>query len=359
MRRGMTLIEILIASVIASMMSTGLLLTIIQINNAQRKLLDVVSQYERVATVMQNMERDIMGAFIPLQAIPLPKPKPVVSNVPSQSLAPVSKKQPKPIDNVFYGTEINGQFDTLTFITNNPISFMEARNSKLKPRIVRVVYRLQQDIKRKNSFNLIWQEGTNLNFSAYTKDAKNELRSYTMIEGIARMQVHYIMLDPEKNKDTKDTQPQDGDRQEKKKPKKRIYKKVKQWKQKKDEKQKKIQLPEAVEITLELWDSMYETKNSFSFVVPLVGELVVMLPDEKKDVKPSEQSAEPGAGKQEMDVALVVSQPPQLPPHLASMYGAGAAREHTLKNDVSWLDRVTVREGSSLMVNGEKYVPGT
>ena len=225
MKRGFILLEILIASLISSIISTGLLLTISQLNTAQNKLSDITSQYERAATAMQQLERDIMGAFIPLQAMPLPKPaesptdnkeaaqqpkdnkekSPASTDKKTATQAPPAqtKKQPNPIEKIFEGTEKNGQFDTLTFITDNPLGFMTAPNSKPKPRIVRVFYRLEQDAKRKNSFNLMWQEGTNLNSTAYTKDAKNELRPYTIIEGIAHMKLHYIMLDPEKNKDEK------------------------------------------------------------------------------------------------------------------------------------------------------------
>lgn len=361
-------------------MSTGLLLTIMQLNIAQKKLLDVTSQYERIATVMQQLERDVMGAFIPLQAMPLPKPaeskkeeqsannqsSPEKSTSP-QLPATAVKKQPKPIERIFEGTEKNGQFDTLTFITDNPLSFMQAQNGKLKPRIVRVFYRLEQDQKRKNSFNLTWQEGTNLNATAYTKEAKNELRPYTMIEGIAQMKVHYLMREPEKNEDQKKETASEG-QAEKKKTKKRVYKKVSQWKQKKDDKEKMVQLPEAVVVTIELWDSMYEHKRKYSFEIPLFGSLMMQPPHEKKKQEAKPATPPPASPPAPQTVSHDQSPSTKQMSETFKKFGQMAMgkkagkpikKKPTMPPDMAWLDQVKLHEGATLTVNGVNYVPTT
>jgi len=67
------------------------------------------------------------------------------------------------------------------------------------------------------------QEGTNLDFKQYKKDAKDSVRSYSMVEGIASLQITYLKRDAQKQES------EDG---------KPTYKKEKNWgtQEKKDDK---------------------------------------------------------------------------------------------------------------------------
>ena len=158
-----------------------------------------------------------------------------------------------------------------------------------------------------------------------------------------------------------------------------MYKKVTQWKQKKDAKKKTIELPEAVEVSLELWDSLYEKKRSYRFVIPLFGSLTMQEQKEKKKPEPKSAPAPTPSAPAKIEVSFG---PPQLPPPpsiqnpepapaskvahngpaqtaYAKLYkkiSKGGKKERD-PQDMSWLERVTIDKDATLTVNGVEYVP--
>ena len=159
------------------------------------------------------------------------------------------------------------------------------KDSKLKPRAARVVYRLVPDDRIKNSYVLMRQEGTkSLSFDAYKKDAQGDMRSYAMIDGIQGLSIQYVRVEQKTTDD-------------KKKSIKRIYKKQKAWEsqKKQDEKQKKkelIQLPHQIEVQIELWDSTYKTHRPFLLTIPIIAmsSEFKKLPDTKKKEDDTQKS---------------------------------------------------------------------
>ncbi len=252
MRKGFALLEVMIASLIAALLSTGLLTTIAQMNRVQETVSTITSVYGRVAILQNQMERDLMGAFVPTQVDLI------------QTTTERKTEKVKPIDKVFYGKMAGGRLDVLSFITNNPLQiYFGIKDSKLKPRVARVLYRLVPDVRRKNSFVLMRQEGRQLAFSAYKKDAEGAMRSYEMIDGIQSLSVQYITVEQKKTDDAKV-------------PMRLIYKKQKSWDSQKaqtDPKKRKepVRLPNFVELQVALWDSTYKSTRSFTMVIPIMG----------------------------------------------------------------------------------------
>lgn len=70
MKQGFTLIEVLIATAIASLLMVSLFFSFDQINNSVRKASDTVDMFDAAMLVDQIAFNDISGAFIPVQAIP-------------------------------------------------------------------------------------------------------------------------------------------------------------------------------------------------------------------------------------------------------------------------------------------------
>ncbi len=255
MRRGFVLLEVLISTLIAGFISTGLLITIFQINRVQQTVNTLSSVYGRLAILQNQMERDVMGAFVPAQI-----------DVVQTSTA--KKEQIKPLEKVFYGKSKGdgGRLDILTFITSNPLQiFFGVKDVKIKPHAARVVYRVVPDEKRKNSYVLFRQEGTsNLLFDAYTRDAQGEFRSFPMIDGIQNLTVQFVSIEQEKAEEKTHV--------------KRIYKRTFEWQseqkkeqEKKPQLQKKepVKLPHQLEIEVSLWDSVFESARSFKLTIPI------------------------------------------------------------------------------------------
>lgn len=255
MMRGFVLLEILITMLIAGLLSTGLLTTIFQVQRVQQTVNTITSVYGRVAILQNQMEREVMGAFVPAQ-------------VDMIQTTTVKKDQPRPLQKIFYsmGKGNGGRLDILTFITANPLTiFVGVKDSKLKPRVARVVYRLLPDKLRKNSYVLMRQEGTtSLDFEKYTPDAQGEFRAFAVIDGIQNLVVRYVTIEQEPSEDQKKM--------------KRVYKKSSEWQseKKKDDaskteiqKKEPIRLPHQVEIEISLWDTAFEQTHTFQLIIPI------------------------------------------------------------------------------------------
>lgn len=277
---GFVLLELLITILIAGFISTGLLTTIFQINRVQQTVNTISSVYGRVAIFQNQMERDIMGAFIPAQ-------------VDIIQTTTVKKDQPKPLDKIFYGMSKGngGKLDMLTFITTSPLEiFFGVKDSIIKPHVARVVYRLLPDEKRKNSYVLMRQEGTkSLLFEHYKPDAQGDYRSFAMIDGIQNLTVRYIRIEQESTEQKKT---------------KRSYKRVTQWDStpKKDQKttllkaREPVKLPNQVEMELSLWDSNFENTRTFKIIIPIAfkaTEYEQPPKSKKEEEKKSQNDKEP------------------------------------------------------------------
>src|ERR1700722_17353080 len=68
MKQGFTLIEVLIATVLASVISVILLLMWQNMNQIRTRVDQTVNLHERVARLYAQLDRDISGAFVPVEA---------------------------------------------------------------------------------------------------------------------------------------------------------------------------------------------------------------------------------------------------------------------------------------------------
>jgi type II secretory pathway pseudopilin PulG len=281
MKQGFVLLELLISILIAAFVSTGLLSTIFQISKLQQTVNTMSSVYGRVAILQNQMERDVMGAFVPAQ----------VDVIQTSTL---KADQPKPIEKIFYGTSKGERLDVLTFITSNPLEiFLGVKDAKIKPRVARVVYRLVPDEKRKNSYVLMRQEGTsNLSFDAYKIDAQGELRAFPLIDAIQSISVRYVTI--EQTKGDGATKP------------KRTYKKVTQWESEQKKappatpskpdisgtllKKEPVRLPNQLEITVVLWDNSFKDVRTFQLTIPIAYKATEFEQPPKKESDEKKQT---------------------------------------------------------------------
>ena len=250
---GFSLIELMITLLIGSMIIAGLFSTLYQVGRAQITIDTITDVHQRAAILFNHLERDIMGAFIPEQVNPIKKPKKDGDDTEKEKI----------INKIFWAkAREDKNIETLTFITNNPLEvYLGAKNSEPKPRVARIVYRVQPQKGAKDSFIITRQEGAQLNYDLYKKkaDIKKVQPAYEMISDIASLSITFLALDAKKSKETK----------------KQEYTKSKDWnsdKKSDSEKKKGVQykLPEFVEIALSLWDINHEKKFAFNYTIPVM-----------------------------------------------------------------------------------------
>ncbi len=276
MKQGFMLIELIIATLIASMVAGVLLAALFQSGRVQTSVDTIIDLSVRVGVVSNQLEKDLSGVFIPVQA----QEKKQVLNTPKVSSEKqeiqkeVEKKAPKPIEKIFYSTNKNGQLDTLTFITNNPLAVYVGKDvGVVKPKVVRVQYSLKPENEKKDSYALFRQESMELDVENY----KN-VTPYEVIGGIKKCTMTFTARI--EKKDDKAENPKISYE----------YKTLNEWtsEQKKEEDKEKSgfpRIPYQVEMKLLLWDKQDKKDKEFTIVCEIPTDFS-SVKDKKQPEKP-------------------------------------------------------------------------
>jgi prepilin-type N-terminal cleavage/methylation domain-containing protein len=338
MKHGFTLIEVLIATAIASILTVALFFSFNQINDSVRKTSDTVDVIDAALLVDHILFKDISGSFIPVQAIP-PKEK---KKQPNEGKKPeakpadkdktdATKKPPQPekkeekkdeeksddeksdekskvplLKDPFMSKNNAEQMSLLTCITANPMRvYWGEKTGDPKPSCVRVVYSLEEKKdrgKKQPRYQLFRQEGTKLELGLYTKK-ESEIERYMIADNIVSCKLKFVVADEKKEeqeegasiKKVQDKEPA----KKNEKPEKEI-KEFNEWEIGKDKKdvRARLMLPDTVIMTLVLSNQADTRERSFSFRIPVAARFhEVPVQEEPKSAVPQPSAAKPDAGK--------------------------------------------------------------
>jgi hypothetical protein len=320
MKQGFMLIELIIATLIASMVAAILLAALAQSNRFMTIVDNLVDTSVRVGVASHQLEKDLMGAFIPVQAKPLDTPagqalgasgadassaqgnkqteKKGVAQELSEQKGAGSTPKAKIIEKIFYSTNKNGQFDTLTFITNNPLVVYVGQDvGTVKPKVVRVQYTLKPEADKKNSFALFRQESNELDLEQY----KN-VTAYELIGGIRSCNMTFTACIEKKQEEAKASAEKTPE-----KPKVEYeYKTQNEWvsEQKKEssfanatqngadkkEKEEFPRIPYSVEIKMILWDLQDKREREFTIVCQIPTDFAEPEESPEPEKKPQQDN---------------------------------------------------------------------
>lgn len=335
------LIELIVATLIASILSGVLLTALSQSSRVQASVDNTINTSERIGIVVGQLEKDLAGAFVPTQAEKKDEKAPAASpeekkddtqKTSAKSTEPEQKtgqkKEAKPIEKIFYATNKDGMLDTLTFVTNNPLVVFVGKDvGTVKPKVVRVQYALKPDPENKESFILFRQESNELDLAEY----KN-VRPYEVIGGIKKLSVSYTAR-LEKKEESASAKASDSASSsaksfgehgkatsdasagtKKEKPKKSYeYKVQPEWtsepkkdsdkgetKQGEKKEQEFPRIPHSVEFKMTLWDKTNKKDKDFTFVCAIpVDSIEAQQKDDKKQPEQPEQKPAAPADEQQ------------------------------------------------------------
>ncbi|MCL5875094.1 MAG: prepilin-type N-terminal cleavage/methylation domain-containing protein [Candidatus Dependentiae bacterium] len=302
---GFTLIELLIATAIAAILSTFIFGLVRQMSKATAIVDTSVDIYLKGSLVQRIMEKDLSGACLPFTAMRQEEPKkqqpqkpatPPVPGAPKAQGAQVEtekeKKKAPEITKLFYAVGQGKLIELMTFITNNPLqSYGSVVGDNPKPRIARVVYRLQKK-SGGNTIRPIYvltrQESYELDFEKFKEDGG--IASYEVIDGIASFSCKFIMLKEEEGKDKKKKTElvvsDDWDHEEKQE-------------SDKNEPSQERRVPNAVEVTIEIGDARMKNIRKFDFIIPIIPDFMTSIPYIAPEQPLPQGAAQPGQQKQQ------------------------------------------------------------
>jgi len=279
MKSGFTLIEVLIATMMAGIISVILLNGLSIINRGLLRSDQQADLYMRVTTVQNQLERDLMGAFDPMPPARSQKKEGEDKKAEEQKRTK-SGKQPageekkekpkqKKVEKVFLATAADGDnLELLTFVTNNPTKiFWGEKSGRAKPCIARVVYRLVPEKERRDSFRLLRQEADDLDFKAY-EERDQRVRAYELADGIKECKLTYIWIEREQ---AKEKNAKAGQQAKAAETGKAIVHREQSWdadkKVEKDSKRPRI--PQRVQIELVAWEGDAGRRELFTLTIPI------------------------------------------------------------------------------------------
>lgn len=274
---GFTLIELVIATAIASILSISLFYSYGQTNKVVGYITDYVDTYNKVILIDRRFTQDVAGVFVPVQAVKKQKPqsekKPAdkKDDAAKQPQKKEEEKQKVPLlKDPFVSKNENKNLKMFSFITNNPArAYWSSKSGEPKPNIARVVYTLEADKlapKEKPRFTLYRQEGSDLQLAPYMAQ-ESQIERYVIADNIQACNINFLVTDEKENASE--------------------VKEFSDWQIGKDEKdlRSKVKIPETVILEISLWNNEYSNAKNFTIVVPVSAkftELPAQEPEQKK-----------------------------------------------------------------------------
>lgn len=211
--QGFTIIELLIAFAIGSLLSGILFNTFFQSNRFVQTVDSTITTNTSAMVALNQLEKDIAGIYAPI-VFPEEDSKEkedttkAAPKKDAKEQAPKDKKQPenqkkkakkKPLTKIFYATEKNETLEMLSFITTNSLSSYvnDAATGRIRPKLVRVLYKLEQepntnDDQSITAYRLLRKESAELDFARSQKDTTTSF--YELATNIQEFSAEYITL---------------------------------------------------------------------------------------------------------------------------------------------------------------------
>ena len=289
MRQGYILIEILIATALASIMSVMLLTSVFQMNRSYARVDAWSNLYFRAVTVQHQLERDLMGVFM------LPR-EPEKKQGREEKDTAAAEKERKARYKMFHGHDKDGMLDFISIITTSRLISYWLPKGRVPPRAVRVIYWLIPEKNKERSYRLLRTQTRNLDLPIKElrpkEEQEHESGAIEVARGIKECTLTYVwrVQEPEKK------QAQHDGKQEKKEEKavkkERPYRHSTHWppREKVPEKEGTIpSLPERVDLKLVLWERQQERAYPFYQSIPIYAQHE--LKPEQEQQQPARQGA--------------------------------------------------------------------
>lgn len=278
---GSILVELIIATAISAMLSIMLFNALGQFNRGIFMTNDIIGRDDRVMLFFKQFERDVSGVFVPniakkeetpaLPQSPAGKQTPETQGQQPQSATPVKKIKIEPLEDAFYSEMGEKQLKLLSFVTNNPMITYAA-----KPRLARVIYSLEVEADKKNSYRLMREESPDIFFKP--QEQKKSSQKFMLIDGIKELSLEFVTTVTQAVEGEKNAQqtpaPQPGKQapgvQKSANPepqKKEIT--VKEWPSKELDAKGSARVPDLVMVRLVIWDNRYKREFVITYRIPI------------------------------------------------------------------------------------------
>jgi len=195
--KGFVLIELVVTFMISSLLALSLYNILFQMQKSAQYVDQVVDVDQRLSIIHERLQLDFNGLFFPILALPAkPGSKKMVDQKTGAADLPEQTSLDHNIAKVLYSAnQADGLLQECSFITSNPLQSY----GEVVPRVARVIYILNSEYGRTDSFKLQRQQALDLDYQA----AKSDALRYTLANGIRRFTLTYFYQTQKSDKDSK------------------------------------------------------------------------------------------------------------------------------------------------------------
>lgn len=266
MKSGYVLLEVIIASAIAAMLSTILLTSMTQLTRSTTAAYSLMSVDMRLMLFFKQFEHDISTAFVPLVKKEREEAQAASTTSPASGQQQTQQSQRielEPLPKSFIGKTVDGRLQELSFITTNPIPSYNTA----KPRIMRVVYRLVQESERKDSLRIMRYETPQLPLQEMPRESTQNFMLIDHVKDFKMEFVAYVQEQQQAASRPGQQQTQTGAQQQSLSKRKIV---VQEWPSRELEEQRAHLIPDQVIVNMVLWDLNYKHETHVSYVIPII-----------------------------------------------------------------------------------------
>lgn len=319
MKKGFTLLEVMIAIIVGSLVMGVLVQSLWQLSKSIKQVSSVSSVDMRVSVFQNLLEKELASAFAP-KLIPLKDDESEEKDdekekseketdehdEKDEESESTNKEKESPLKKIFYTEHEGDNITLLTFITTSPLDVYNMS----KPRVARIMYKLVPDKNNPELFELHRQESSSItDIKKFDSEATEGVKGFVVIDGIKSLKANFLALpvkeklkkEPasphikkEDEKEKKEVQEIDAEKE------KEEFIPLERWnvedqqeqEDKGDDEGKKLPtIPNFIKMTLVLFDfDQQEYAFEFTFA-PMYGQKTVLLKGMKR-IQPKKKKQE-------------------------------------------------------------------
>ncbi|MGC2310899.1 MAG: prepilin-type N-terminal cleavage/methylation domain-containing protein [Candidatus Babeliaceae bacterium] len=196
MKSGFSLIEIVVALALASLLTIVLYTSFEQTKRTTKRMESLEEVSALTMRLYYQLEKDLGGVFVPPSFLVQDKKVTTTSGQP----VPEKQEQEKESEKLpeVFRVQIKGEEKEFTFITTNPLLTYQ----EIKPRLVRVMYRIIPSKTREGTFAFTRRESTEIDLKKFLE--RGDENVFTIMDEITKITFRFMVLDPEQKEEKKE-----------------------------------------------------------------------------------------------------------------------------------------------------------